>query len=111
MEIEHISKLHKKERNIIYLFISITSLSILGWYGNTITPDIWWKVLFFIIFSMIAIGSFTQYIFNNGIRTCIAMLSLCLILFIRLIGIKHMIGTITVIILMLLLDRWITSRI
>lgn len=80
--------MNKSNRNIWWLIVGISGLSVLGWFINTFTPDSMQMVaLFFLIITVTAFFS-SLFVFKIMRRAILVTLGILIWLLLRLMGLR-----------------------
>lgn len=85
--------MHKSKHNIIWLILGLTLLCVLGWFMSAIPPS--GVIPLILFFTLIAGGIFSvsRFLFSNIRHAILVSLGVCIILFLRLLGLRELLYT------------------
>ena len=79
----------KKPRNVWWLVVGISGLSLLGWFINTFGPNSFFVTLMFFLIIFFTNICFSLFILNNVRRAILLSLGVILFFFLRLLNLRE----------------------
>ncbi len=99
-----------RRSRFFWLLTAILGLSILGWFTNSFLPDSPWLITLFFVLIWITIGSLLTTLKLKQFTSFLIASGICLVLFLRLIGLRHPLYLAAIIALGLILELMLRKR-
>lgn len=93
-----------KERNLLWLILGISGISILAWFGNTYPPDTMVKIATALLLFFTMISSMSYFLLNNVRHALLLSLGLSIFLILRILQLREPIYPILLLVSVLSLE-------
>jgi len=91
----------RKERNITYVILSLSLVSVLAWFINSIPPTAWWAFVAFFLLVASAVFTFVFFLSNRIRLSLLATLGVIALLLLRAFHLRNPLYAISLLVILL----------